>query len=509
MPSATGNTRIIYDDFSGGDYGELGGAKSPNNSFHGTNVIVTADGAICPRPGWKNRTSSTMPTGKVVGFTPTVTTSRTLMVIVANKVYTYDRDTNGAVTEIGTLDVTPTLALLPKQGTDEYYITIPTDKSYKLLPASNTIDPLSTSPGGTEIEIYGERLLVSGAAAANRIQFSEAADFDDWPAENFINIPDTWQITALREQNNHLSIFKARGKHVLTGVPGVNPTRRKTERAPSALHPGQVAPDLNDLIWFVPLFETYPAFYDGIKTSDKYSYLKELSSVRDGDTPALPLVLGTAVSSGDRSRSTVLITQGGGANKMLLFHNGVWTRHTTSVTITGMCRAGETGDFYVTDGGAVGVAGKIYCTQFNLNRPSLTTDTFSQPGDDSTTPVTASFTLPQYWAAGGTEIRVEQIIVDFEKYNTGSASTNHFEIAISAIGRPNSINDPSVVTYTWDQAGSGAGASIGDHKRDREVQGSKLALAAGYELSINNIRGLKIQQIIVDVSVHKYRPVDH
>lgn len=508
MPQAS-NIRVVYDNFSGGDYGDLGGGKAPKNSFSAINMLVTADGFLCPRPGWKNVTSSTMPTGKVVGFTPTVTANRTLMLIIGNKVYTYDRDTASAVTDIGTLDVTPTLALYPKRGTAEYYITVPGDKSYRLLPVSNTIDPLSASPGGTEIEIYGERLLVAGAAAPNRIQFSDAADFDTWPAENFLDIPDDWQITSLREQANHLAIFKARGKHILTGVPGINPTRRKVERSVGVLHPGQAVLDDSDLVWFIPGFRRSPAQFDG-SSSREISYLKHFSAARDGDTPALPLVLGMAVSTGDLTPSTILATQGSGQNKMLLQHNGIWTRHVSSISISGMTQAGETGDFYVTDGGAVGVAGKIYAIQFDLNRPSFTIDTFSQPGDNSTTPLSAACTLPQYWAPDGTEIKVEQVIVDFEKFNTGSAINNHFDIQIGMIGRiPAGKGDAPAVTYSWDEVASGSGASIGNSKRDRKAQGAKAAYASGYELSIQNVKGIKIKSITVELSIQKNRPVDH
>lgn len=506
MAQQAGNMRVVYDDFSGGDYGEIGGAKAPKGSFHAMNMFVTADGFLCPRPGWKNQTPSNMPTGKVLALAPTEVGTRSPMFVIGNTVYTHDPAGTNLATSIGTFDVTPTLAMHPKRGTTEFYVAIPGDKSYMIDPVAPAVSDLVGSPAGIEIEVYGERLIV--ALGTNRIQFSAAADFNTWPAENFIDVGDGWAVTAMREQNNHLTLFKSRGKHIMTGVPGVNPTLRRAERSLGVIHAGQMLTDQQDMIWYIPSFRENPASFDGA-SSRQIDYLRELNTVRDGDqTP--PLVRGVAESMGDRSPSTVVITQGGGANIMLLFHNGIWTRHRTSVNISGMVRGGNTGDFYLTDGGATGVAGKIYVNAFLFNRMGFTTDGLFQPGDDSTTPLDAYVTFPQFWAPDGTEIKVEEVIVDFEKFNTGSATNNHFDIQIDMIGRiPVGKGDASPVTYSWDEAGSGAGASIGNSKRDRKVQGVKSAYASGYELSLKNVKGVKIKPITVVLSFQKSRPVAH
>lgn len=488
--------RITFDNFSGGDYGEYGGTKPPPGTFRAMNILVTADGALCPRPGWADRSPTNMPTGKVLAMTPTSTPTRDMMFIVGAKVYVYDLNTPSTTcAQMGSdLGATPTAALYPKPGTAEFYIVIPSDTCYLLDPPNNTIAPLTDAPAGFEIEVYGERLIV--ATEGNQIVFSAAADFNSWPAENFIDIGDNWTITALREQANHLSIFKSRGKHVLTGVPGVNPTVRKVERSLGVLHPGQVVIDENDRLWYIPTFHQNPASFDGAATQ-QLGYLKELAPQRDGDVPNVPLVLGVSESIGDRETSTLLITQGADQNKMLLFHNGVWTRHTTSVDISGMVRGGYTGDFYVTDGGDDVGEGKIYSNYFGVNRPGLASDVIIQPGDDASTPVDAWVTFPEYWATDGMQISVRDVTVDFEKYNTGTASSNHFDIRVTSLGRtPASTGDATPITYSWDEDTDAFG-SEGDHLRDRVAHGFQSARGNGFEVSLQNIRGVKINSVTV------------
>lgn len=486
-------TSYAFTDFSGGDYGDIGGDRAAPNQFKATNMIVSSDGGLVPRIGLSDITPAGMPVGKVVMLVPTTTPGRDIMFIVGNTVYTFDKTAPGSgVTTIGTLAVTPTLAVYAKQGTAEFYVAIPGDKTYKLDPVAPAVTALTGSPSGSEVEVYGQRLIVVDDGTKYRIKFSEAADFNTWPPGNFIDIGDNWQITSVREQRNHLAIFKRDGVYILTGVPGTGSTvLRKADRGLGPLHPGQLDIDESDMLYYIPAFNTNPASFDGA-TVRQISYLKELSTARDGDTPVLPLVLGTAESIGDRTPSTVVMAQGSGVNRLLVFQNGVWTKHTTSVTISGMVRGGETGDFYITDGGAAGVAGKIYSTQFDVDRPGIASN--STAGDASTTPLSASVTLPQVWAPDHSDVQVRQVVVDFDKYNTGSASHNHFDLDVQIIGADREAS-VAVVTQSWDQATASAGASQGDYTSTRKVLGFKTAKGARAELTFRNVRGVKIRGV--------------
>lgn len=514
MPAVEGQYRVVYDDFSGGDYGSQDGSKVPLNSFSALNMIVTDDNCLIPRPGLSNHTPTGMPNGKVVAMAPTSTPTRDMLIIVGNKVYTYNKNDGTNFNEIGTLAVTPTLAIYPKQSTTEFYITVPGDKCYKLDPVTNTIDPYDTSPGGTEVELVGQRLVVAGADAVYRIQFSDPADFDSWPAENFVDIGDFWQITAMRSQRNYFIVMKREGYYVFSGAPGTSAAAVRlvsADRGP--LHPGQAVVDLSDMIHVVSAFRNQPHQFDSVNVTGALSQKFLNKDVRDGETPELPLVFGVAESQGDQTPSSVLFAQGDGENKALLNHNGAWTRHEFSVDITGMVRGGETGDFYLTDGGDTGTPGNIYAVQFTESRPAFTTDTFSQPGDDSDVPVDASITLPEIQVpasrrtTAATDIAVRQVIVDFWKYNTGASEDNQIDIAIDAQGRfPVGTGDASTDTYSWTEAGTEAGLTIGDVKRERLVHGFKSARAMSAAVSLRNIKGVKIKQITVAYDVFETRP---
>lgn len=66
--------------------------------------------------------------------------------------------------------------------------------------------------------------------------------------------------------------------------------------------------------------------------------------------------------------------------------------------------------------------------------------------------------------------------------------------------------DAAMVTYSWDEVVSGSGASVGDHTRDRKAQGCKTAKASGWELSLTNVRGVKLKSVTVVMSLFKTRP---
>lgn len=507
MPSANGSQRIKYDNFKFGDYGSFGGTKAaPEGSFNASNLIVYADGLIGPRPGWKNRTPTGMPTGKINGIAATSTPTRDFIFIVGNTVYSFDLATPGAVSTMGTLGSTPTLAVYPKYGTTELYVPLNGDKIYKIDPVANSVSAVTNSPSALEVEIYGVR-MVAVAPDLNRILYSAAGDYTSWDVADFINIGDAWAISALRVQQNHLTIMKSRGTYTLTGTPGTPSSNvRRIDSGLGPLLPNQADIDQTDLITFIPAFRQNPAAFNGAQVQ-QVAYMNSLSALRDS-TAALPLVRGVTSSIGDQTPATTVIAQGGGADIMLINHNGVWTKHHAETTISGMVRGGFTGDFYVTDGGAVGVAGKILSNVFNLNRPGLSTDALTSIGDNSTTPLTAYLEMPQWWAEDDTEVCVRQVIVDFKKWNTGASATNHFEINTTTFGRFNAAPN-STTTSTFDQAGSSVG-SVGDSTTDRKVAGVALSggavFGAGFSVRLDAVRGVAIRSITVEVELRPQSP---
>lgn len=507
MSSASGYQRIKFDNFKFGDYGSYGGSKAaPEGSFDALNMLVYADGSIGPRPGWANRTPNDMPNGKLVALLITQTPTRNLVFIVADDVRAANLALlpgSGSVS-MGTLDTTPTTAVYPKAGTAEYYIAVPGDKCYKLDPPSGTITSLAGSPGGTELEVYGLRLVVVDSGAKYRILYSAANDFESWPAENFLNVGDLWDITALREQKNHLTIMKSRGTYVMTGVPGTaSAVVRKIDRSYGPLMPSQADIDQQDTITFIPAFRQNPATFDGAQTQ-QVSYLTSLDPDRDSDA-SLPLVRGFTTTLGDQAPSTLVLTQGDGHDIMVVNQNGVWTKHHVEKSISGMVRGGYTGDVYVTDGGADASPSKIYSNHFNKNRPGFSTDQEMQPGDDSLTPPQAYVAIPQWWAPDDTEVTVRQVIVDYTKWNTGADATNHFDIIPTSYGRFNAdavTQDP----ISFDQAGSGAGGSVGDNTTGRFVAGFPYCYGAGFSIKLDNIRGVAIRSITVEVEIKPNQP---
>lgn len=482
-----------FDDFSGGDYGVLDGERAPKNTFKATNMLVYADGYVGPRPGLKNITPASMPTGKLLTLVPTPIVGRDGMFIIGNTVYRFDLGTPGtAPTSMGTLDVTPTVVLRPYLITDVFYMAVPGDKTYFLDPTNDDVSDIASSPSGTDCVIWNDQLIVVSDDNTNRLLASAPGDVNDWTEGRFIDIGDRWEITGVRTMRNYLGILKRNGAFILAGVIGDPDSEsvRQMSSSTTTLHPWCAETDSDDKYWFIPVFRDNPASYDAaqLRQLPRWVFSGEVS------TDATPVLgQGLAMMTGDQTPSTIALVRGESVREALVQHNGVWTRQHFETAVSGMC-AGDGDGFVVTDGGGAGTAAAIYRTYFGTNRPGFVGDVLVSPGDNSTTPIDAHITLPQWWSPAGREVQVSQVIVDFKSWNTGTTATNHFDVAVKVMGRARAAE----VTYThstgFDQVVS---ASSTNGTRQRMQFNMLCAPGAGFEITLSNIRGCAIRCVTV------------
>lgn len=502
---------ITYDDFSGGEYSELNQSAAANQ-FHGTNVLVYSNGMIGPRPGLRNITPASMPDGFLTALETTRVANRGGVFLIGDTVYYFNLFTPADTpTAIGVLDsdpLRPVKTLL--YGSDVVYATNDDDKLYSFNISAGNIAPIADSPGGTTMEIYGERMVISGQTGnRRRVYYSDPVDFTSWPVENFFNVGDDYQVTALQLMRQQLTIYKVFGIFVLTGVPGVNAVLRQVSRTEGPLWDWETVVDEDDLSWFVPVFRNNPTQFNGTGPQ-QIGYLKEVLQNQD-EAPfvGFPMKTGMLEVKGDKTGSTIVIAQKngvrGGTNRLVVNHNGIWTLHHTEVNISGLMAKANT-KAILTDGGGESDPASIYTMDFGLQRPPFAEDDTTQPGDNSTTPPNASFNMPEFWSEDGQDITVCRVDVDFVKWDVGTGDddvTNHFDVRTEALGFENNAGRQSSNTYSFDELQSASAHTLAGTP-DRKIvrPGDDAKQAPGFQLFVENIRGCWIRRIKVWVETH-------
>jgi hypothetical protein len=512
-----------WDNFSAGDYGKRGGERAGKGTFHAQNMLVYSDGKIGPRAGLKNITPASMPTGKLLAFVATPVAGKDGLFIIDKQPYWFDLfNTVTAPTAMAAdLDQTPEQPAVVRLDTTTMLFpvrydvsgTSTSDGTYRIDVINNTVAKLTAAPGGIDVNFLDQQVIIASSEFLPRIFGSSPTDPNSWGEGRFADVGDNWQTTALWPIRNALAILKRTGIHVLQGVLGDADTERYTKVSTSdgVLHSWESDRDADDRIWFWPTFRKLPASFDGATV--RYEGHLELTQAieRDETIAATPTKRGVVVIEGHMTPSSVVFVQGGTAQRGIVQHNGIWTLHHWETSISGMLGQGGpvSQQLLATDGGGTGVAAKIFTTLLNLDRPAFTSDGLASPGDNSSTPVDAWVTLPQWWSPDGREVKVSQVIVDFTSWNTGTAATNHFDIAVRVLGRDRAseVVRATATDSEPDAFDEVVGSSSTDGTRRRKTFMFDCPPGAGIEITLSNIRGCAIRSVTAVEAKRPGRPL--
>lgn len=521
MPEV-GSQIVSWGTFTGGEYGTAGGRNAPAGTFTARNMLVYANGTVGPRPGLKNMTPNNMPNGKLLCLVSTPVVGRDGLFIIGNTVYRFNLGNPASDPVIvGTFATTPTVPLHPYLVTDVFYVAVPNDKCYRIDPTNDQVTAVTgvgTSPGGRDLVIWNQQMIVAcdGHDASHplyRLMASKPGDVNDWSEGRFIDSgDDNWQVTGLRIQRNTLAILKRNGVYELTGILGDPETEveRRAVTPTTTLQPYHADMDALERYWFIPVFEDFPAEFSG-GTVNEFPRIKfDVHEHDEGDS--LPQLQGLAMLRGDLAPSTIVCVRGGSTQQMLISQNNAWTKHDIGVIVSGMCGGDRV--LLVTSGGTNSTPAQIYMANLLHNRPAFVGDVDAAPGDNSSTPMQTHLTVPQHWETPGRETRVRQVIVDFDTWDTGSTTHNHFDVTVKVMGRDANRGAASELAYTtgtggqpnsFDQATS---ASSTSGTSQRQVFDFRTDYGAGFEISIVNNRGCAIADITVMHQPRQQRPMN-
>jgi hypothetical protein len=500
------NVHIEFNNFEAGERGAQGDWQQVDGSFRALNLIKSFTGELVVRPGLRNigPAASTVSNGKIAAF-GTTSTALTPWWYVQGTAIKYWTSIGGSVsTATGTLSSTPTEACAYLDA-GTIYISNRGDGVYAFNPdASHTVTKLTDAPGGRAIAIYSGRMFVANYddSLPYRLRYSEENDYNTWPTENFIDCDNYHVIGGMYVQNGHLVIMKQDAIFALYGAPMYNDTLRQLARINGPVHQYAAAVGYNDEIVFQGLGTHYPTRFNGARNLQMRNL--EYGSIAHGTASSLRPDTGVFVI---RAADNGFLLVEDTTDKAALFLENTWTFHQFGVDVLGMgSNIGNLDNqILITDGGGTSTKPKFYAFDPTKGTPGIEGTDWSRAGDDSATSLEGSLTMPMWWSGvyrgdGNKLFRVAKVSVDFRAFNTGSSTTNHFEMAIRSARVANDITyDTTAVT--WDEATSSSSAS-GTVKR-ATFQLPVAPYGNGFQLLLTKMRGIAIQgfQIKLEASV--------
>lgn len=541
---------VVYDDFSGGEWGYLGPKKAAKNQFSGTNVMVYQDGQIGPRAGWRSLVSS------ISGVVPVIQTDQVLMRqrgnvqvwmpsarngLANDYVYLMDSSVVQAVTNANQRGPGIVAAEGPNQrqtasSAGGYYAWRSSLAGViQLDQVGGTQAVLAGSPAsvGPIIE-YGDRLVtIQGQAIGqtNTLQYSAPANYASWPAANLIPIGADWQvITGLYVVRGVLVIvMQDHAVFTLTGVPGVNEFVRQvlpmSDSNADQFLGGAGATEQLSRLWLARYTargtrRVTPVLFGGSAQTRTFEHLDLDASCYEnaGYTLTSHSALTIPLSrDGDVAIFTGAYT---GSPNLLVRHNDVWSYHVVAWPNYG----------FPVDGFHMG-AGRVVLLVINddplaarnwdLVNMYLAIDSVPRKQVDAYglqavadnaggTALTGSFDLSEFWMPDGNEFTIRKLVVDATVYDTqgllGGIDTPALTLGIRRNGQAVADTSPTegVADRVYSLTGitppgtavSGDGAAATGQHRTFEF-GVDATSGRSAQVLVTALKGMSIRRITV------------
>lgn len=493
---------IVYDTWREeyGDRGPRWAGRQRNKGagfFGASNLVVYRSGAIGPRAGLRAYDLESVPTGAVTGLFDAPFPGNTCLFSVDDDLWYFDsEDASGTATVVSTGAFATSTTQVEAGGTyaGTLFLTSFNDSTYSYADVADELTDLGSDTfGGFSITLHGDRLFVGGDEPNNlagRVQYSDAADFDNFDALNYFDIygPGGSETLNMISLGSRLIIQNEDNLHVYQGVPGLDSLRKIIRRGIGVARTTGAIVNAGDDLWYATRNGTLGWGNGSLLDGNRFAHL----SLGTEDVRAVYDPFHDAV---------LLVADGGGA---LMMREGVWTQLTLPSTLTNKaCNRYVPGTreegFVLTDGGGASTAATFYSMVTDLERPGFSSDTFANVGDGSSTPFDAHLHLPEYISDSGAELIVREVKVDFVKWQTGQSETTHFDVTVEALSRYDTDDVLDSRTLAFDepnnQTASGATGTEARFNATFGDQGS----SAGFRVKIDDIRACAIRGVYVVV----------
>lgn len=508
---------VTYNDFSKGEYGEIGEFRAPMGMYSGTNVVLYNNGMLGPRAGVKHIEQTGGPTmnGQVWGIWPVGAINKPLMINVDDKVYstTEDNYSLGTVTEEATLDAAPTTFIkatwYDPNGT--IYFTNPGDSVYGLEWLTSTLTNIPVRNGGADnagtdtIFLCKDRLYAAGDGhqldgnGGQYVYVSAPADFSNFAGGETFQVGYFNTVRSMAESQNSLmfscleatnNIGSGVGWYSLVGATPQGSLRRVNVNLGSAGQNEVVAAD-NGNIYFWSGWTT--AFED-----DPYLVSQNGAKFDEESFKHLRLIGGNRFGYYNARDKTLLYMSDIDGNGFMRC-NGAWSKINIELDdIAGPIAPTEAGATFLITQGGVATDVKVYEMISRPDKPGIP-NVNSMPGDDTLVPLNAFFSLPAF-KSDTKDLRVRKVYVNFMKWDTDHTGNNEFTVGVRTFDQYNlpagAASGEASTTQTWseDQSYSSSGGTL-DRFVARIGQQGK---SAAFQISITGIKGVAIESITVE-----------
>jgi hypothetical protein len=497
-------------DFSGGEFGRKGADTVPPSWWTGSNVWVNQDGTIGPRPGLFKHTVSNPHAGTVWGINFIGQPGKMLGIVIGNTVYQTDTDTDFTLSAVA-----PTLGAEPTEECQfqfydpngHVYLTNPAENTYDIDWTAATLTSFTVAAathGFRGIQLYRDRLYLFCDAIAPvasnpgwRVYFSEPADFTNFPAVNQFDVGYFWDLYAAVPLGNHL-FFPQRqtGWWAMIGGSPATLLLRQVRTDPPAFDQSSGASQQGYVLENGQIWYFRPGAFLAISNGSQFD-----------EHTWQHLQLG-AVSNrygmyfDNEGQDVFFVDQAN--NDSLIRHWGVWCFQRFDVDVSGQICQTEFKNRALLVGSDDPAS--YYSLRLYLDRPGFIGDTNARPGDDSDTPVDAFFYTPQFRDKAGRNLRVKQVIVNFDKFDWGGL-TNSFDVEVRTYSRANtmggSTDNFATETQSWTE--STDSASVDGREDEYRMNPGEGGYGTAWQIGIKNIVGCRFTRLVVVLDLHPGR----
>lgn len=494
---------VRYADWKGGDFGTRDAAKADADTFSGTNVLPYDSGLLGVRAGTKLLPVTGLPAHPVVpgplGFFSEPNAGN--LVIWLNRPYNIP-NTGGAAQAWAPYpdNPTPSTPIRPVVAAGVGY-SLCAGKLYKHV--NNLTTTLITTPAPlSHIVRWGYWFVGVDMNVPWRLWYSTVdatgAHYDQWGANDYLDIGGSEPITALIPIFNSLYVGKRSGWNAVSGVLGTLASVRGIAIGNGPVDPRQASVTTDNRVLYWSL-DGRPTWFNGERVY--------IDATQDVGTRLSPFP-GAAVIVTPTARRLFMASEHADPTEapthILSWSNNAWTHHHFPSKLGGLVP----GD--VTDGGrlppdvifaviapvTVGDPVQIGSFHHSLDRPGHTSDQYASPIDTAGSGlVVGEVSLPSYWEPIGRQVRVRSVIVQFRKWASGVAGArNEIQIRLDAHGAYGRGPTVGEVAH-WDEPCERSSTDGSDDSWRVNV-GSQ-GYGNGFQLYFTKLVGVALREVIV------------
>lgn len=523
---------VVYDDFSKGEYGELGGRRAgqAKGYFSGLNMLVNREGIVHPRPGLRDLGATGMPTVEQPvafgwhGYGGGVADNDGIWFVADDgaDVLCYGLLVDGganavaAYTDTDSIDLTGrnlyganilnggySFDWLTFRGTTNSGILLNHDAQEVTIPGAPP-----NMPDAAVMHVYGDRLFVAGSDVdVNRVYYSDAGilSWGDFPSLNFFDALDGLDVTSMCDHRGGVMIGKRIGRFgYLTGTVGLTSRLEQVTRAGAPANPGAFLGLGSDEVAFVGRNRNYVQLWNGSLFQDlkhlTFMGLMVASDDYEATSPHVKFVQQRDPKDFLVYRSSDISEGSDNAGAAMMRVDGCYTFHQWGVGVMGHAVRLLELPYNIFLGWDYDNADPqepvVYAWDPTLQRPAIAGDSnYASPGDGSETePVAGSLTLPQHWDPDGRELRCRSVIVDFVKWDLGITDLNNtFTVGVTALSLYQEAGTDSSAAQTFTEL-STAGSYNGTPDR-RTFNFGDQGVGGGFEVTFEDIVGVGIRSV--------------